>query len=85
MFNRFVTDPVAPRAMVTVPVDTECDWLAVLVKVAYVPRPARLAAVPTAASDISVFDIVLLERNFIRLLHLAPTPGYSRCVVVGTR
>src|SRR5689334_21586300 len=48
--SRLVDAPVLPRAMTTVPDDT--DWLALVVdvKVANVPMPARAPATPRAPS-----------------------------------
>src|SRR5438105_101559 len=58
MFRRFVEAPVAPSAIVTVPV--AIVWLCdvVLVKVAYVPRPAMLAAAPSSATVASSFGVI---------------------------
>jgi hypothetical protein len=53
-----VAAPVAPRAIVTVP--DEIAWLCEveLVKVAYVPRPAMLAAAPRMANVAISFFVV---------------------------
>jgi hypothetical protein len=55
-FSLFVEAPVAPNAIVTVPVATECDWLVVLVKVAYAPNPTSNNANSTRSNDNSTLD-----------------------------